>query len=217
MNATLSQEQASLKRPGLPVFNLRKIVAPVDFSTRSSRALECARAFARQFAAEILLVHVVEPTVIPDNFGIVPPAYEEVGDALMKAAKERLTKLADDLSGELAKVKWEVCTGRPAWEIVRVAEEGGADLIIITTHGYTGLKHVLMGSTAELIVRHAKCPVLTIRSSEVETDTGTNLSGTTELGRKCLEMGPICEFNHFTPRALKRMLRALKNRRRQQF
>jgi nucleotide-binding universal stress UspA family protein len=57
-------------------------------------------------------------------------------------------------------------TGRAPWEIVQVAAEMAADLIIITTHGYTGLKHVLMGSTAELIVRHAPCPVLTVRDPE---------------------------------------------------
>jgi nucleotide-binding universal stress UspA family protein len=59
-----------------------------------------------------------------------------------------------------------VCTGRAPWEILRVARETEADLIIIATHGYTGLKHVLLGSTAELVVRHAPCPVLTVRQVE---------------------------------------------------
>lgn len=164
MNVTLSREQAGVTRPVHPAINLRKILAPVDFSNHSGKALAYVQAVARQFGAEVLLVHVVEPTVIPDNFGIVPPAYEEVGAALIKAAKERLTRLTSELGLDTGKVRWEVRTGRAAWEIVRAAEEAGVDLIVITTHGYTGLKHVLMGSTAELIVRHATCPVLTVRS-----------------------------------------------------
>jgi len=166
MNATASREQQDLTRPTPPTMQLRKVLAPVDFSDHSNKAMEYVRAFAKQFGAEVLLLHVVEPTVIPDNFGIVPPAYEEVGEALMKAARERLSRMASELGADEGKVRWEVCSGRPAWEIVRAAEEAKADLIIITTHGFTGLKHVLMGSTAELIVRHATCPVLTVRSPE---------------------------------------------------
>jgi len=78
----------------------------------------------------------------------------------------RLARLAAELSPKRDAVQTVVRTGRAPWEIVRVAGEVEADLIIITTHGYTGLKHVLMGSTAELIVRHAPCPVLTVRDPE---------------------------------------------------
>jgi universal stress protein A len=149
-----------------PLLKLRTILAPVDFSNYSVKALDYVRAFAAQFGAKVALVHVVEPTVIPDNFGIVPPSYEEVGVALVKAAGERLEKMAADISSKSGGTLRIVRTGRAPWEIVRVAEEVEADLIIITTHGYTGLKHVLMGSTAELIVRHAPCPVLTVRDPE---------------------------------------------------
>jgi universal stress protein A len=148
------------------LFRLRTLLAPVDFSNYSAKALDYVRAFAAQFGAEVVLVHVVEPTVIPDNFGIVPPSYEEVGTALVKAAEVRLSRLAEEVSAKSGTVRQVVRTGRAPWEIVRVAEEVEADLIVITTHGYTGLKHVLMGSTAELIVRHAPCPVLTVRDPE---------------------------------------------------
>ena len=167
MNATSTPNEAgsSAGRPQ-PLFRLRTILAPVDFSSYSAKALDYVRAFAAQFGANVVLVHVVEPTVIPDNFGIVPPSYEEVGTALVKAAEGRLAKLAADVSPKSEAVRQVVRTGRAPWEIVRVAEEVEADLIIITTHGYTGLEHVLMGSTAELIVRHAPCPVLTVRDPE---------------------------------------------------
>lgn len=166
MSAKITNEQAGSLSSVPPAIHLRKILAPVDFSAHSSKALDYVRAFAQQFNAAVVLVHVVEPTVIPDNFGVVPPAYEQVGDVLRKTAEERLRRLAGELGVRTDAVQWEVCTGRAAWEIVRVAEECAVDLIVITTHGYTGLKHVLMGSTAELIVRHAPCPVLTVRTPE---------------------------------------------------
>lgn len=154
--------QAAESRAG-SLLKLRTILAPVDFSEYSAKALNYVRAFASEFNARVVLLHVVEPTVIPDNFGIVPPAYEEVGAALVKAAEERLGRMRSEISPLADRAEVMVRTGRAPWEIVRVAEQVEADMIIITTHGYTGLKHVLMGSTAELIVRHAPCPVLTVR------------------------------------------------------
>ena len=167
MNTTIESGEAnrSAKGSGL-LFRLRTILAPVDFSADSAKALNYVRAFAAQFEADVVLVHVVEPAIIPDNFGIVPPSYEEIGGALVKAAEERLKRLANEVAPRPGAVQWMVRTGRAPGEIVRVAGEVKADLIIITTHGYTGLKHVLMGSTAELIVRHAPCPVLTVRDPE---------------------------------------------------
>lgn len=166
MNATATtQEKLKTNKRG-PLFRLQTILAPVDFSDYSAKALDYVRAYAKQFDAKVVLIHVVEPTVIPDNFGIVPPSYEEVGAALVKAAEERMARLATEVAPKAGAVSWMVRTGRAPWEIVRAAEEMEADLIIITTHGYTGLKHVLMGSTAELIVRHASCPVLTVRDPE---------------------------------------------------
>ena len=146
------------------VFRLKIILAPVDFSRYSAKALDYVRAFAGQFNTEVVLAHVIEPTVIPDNFGIVPPAYEQMSGTLAKAAEEKLARLATEFPG--VQVRSIVRIGRAPWEVVRLAEEISADLIIITTHGYTGLKHVLLGSTAELIVRHAPCPVLTVRDPE---------------------------------------------------
>jgi nucleotide-binding universal stress UspA family protein len=164
-----SRSEAAAASP----FRLRIIVAPVDFSQYSAKALDYVRAFAVQFKAQIVLAHVIEPAVIPDNFGIVPPAYEEMSTVLTRSAEEKLARLTADFPG--CAVKTFVRVGRAPWEIVQLAEEVGADLLIISTHGYTGLKHVLLGSTAELIVRHAPCPVLTVRHPEhdfVETRAG---------------------------------------------
>ena len=162
MNATSALPNIKNAQRREYLAKLKCILAPVDFSENSEQALEYVRAFAGQFDTEVVLLHVVEPTIIPDNFGMIPPAYEQMGEALVKTAQERLSSMAGELSSDAGDVRCLVHTGRPAWEIVRVAAEVEADLIIITTHGYTGLKHVLMGSTAELIVRHAPCPVMTV-------------------------------------------------------
>jgi universal stress protein A len=166
MNTELTSKAGKPESGAGLLIKLRTILAPVDFSENSAKALDYVRALAGQFNAKVVLLHVVEPTVIPDNFGIVPPSYEEIGTALVKAAEERLVTLAAEVSPKAGTVRQMVRTGRAPWEIVRLAKEVEADLIVITTHGYTGLKHVLMGSTAELIVRHAPCPVLTVRDPE---------------------------------------------------
>lgn len=147
-------------------FSLRTILVPVDFSEHTAKAVGYGQAFAGQFGAKLVLVHVIEPAVVPDNFGIVPPSYEEMNGLMAQTAQQRLGQLALEIAGNKLSVRPLVCTGRAPWEIVRVARETETDLIIITTHGYTGLKHVLLGSTAELVVRHAPCPVLTVRQVE---------------------------------------------------
>jgi len=162
MNATSALPDIKNAQRREPLVRLKRILAPVDFSENSEKALHYVRTFAGRFDADLVLLHVVEPTIIPDNFGMIPPAYEQVGQALVKTAEERLARMAHDLSSVAGEVRCLVQVGRAAWEIVRVAEEVKADLIVITTHGYTGLKHVLMGSTAELIVRHAPCAVMTV-------------------------------------------------------
>jgi nucleotide-binding universal stress UspA family protein len=169
----LLQEGLKAAEKASSPFRLRTILAPVDFSENSAQALDYVRAFATQFDAQVVLAHIVEPTIIPDSFGIVPPSYQEISDQLATSAADRLEKLAGTALPGRESVKTVVRTGRASWEIVRLAAEVGADLIIITTHGYTGLKHVLMGSTAELIVRHAPCPVLTVRHPERGFVAGT--------------------------------------------
>lgn len=146
------------------VFRLQTILVPVDFSSFSSKALDYAVAFARQFGATIVLVHVVEPMVYPENYMAVPTVNEDINGSLMKAAEEKLAAARKAIDSD--RVKGVTRLGRPYVEIVEVAKEEEADLIILATHGHTGFKHVLLGSTAERVVRHAPCPVLTVRNPE---------------------------------------------------
>lgn len=150
--------------------HLRRLLVPVDFSDRSRQALAEAVTFARQFQSRILLVHVVEPMVLPENLMLAVPELPEVGGSLVGDCEQRLARLAEKEIPAEHRGDTFVRVGRPFDEICQLAANEQADLIIISTHGYTGLKHVLLGSTAERVVRHAPCPVLTLRAKAASAE-----------------------------------------------
>jgi nucleotide-binding universal stress UspA family protein len=148
-------------------FALKHILVPVDFSQCSLKALRYAVAFARQFKASITLLYVVQQYYLPGDFtgGLDYAALEK--EIEENSAKE-LESIAAKQVGKKAPWKVLLRMGRPVDQIIRVADELNADLIILATHGHSGLKHVVLGSTAENVVRHAPCPVLTVRAEEHE-------------------------------------------------
>lgn len=141
---------------------------PIDFSENSKKALRYAQPFAEQFGAEIILLHVVEPMIRPEGYMIVPVALESRRVARMDEREMRLGSLRHQEIGERIKGDTFVQMGEPHKEIISMAKARKVDLIIIATHGYTGVKHVVLGSTAERVVRHAPCPVLVVREKENE-------------------------------------------------
>lgn len=142
----------------------RKIVLAYDFSASGKRALERALAMAMLFDASLHLVHVVEYMVPMDtSFGSVSPFEVDLTEELVKAAKHRMTQLVSQL--ECPKLHWRVELGSPKVEIIRVAEEVKADLIVVGSHGRHGLG-VILGSTPASIVNHAPCDVLSVRLRE---------------------------------------------------
>jgi len=148
--------------PSLVPLRIKSILVPLDFSPSSKKALDYAVAFARQFKARLTLLHVVEPVATPDFAASFPLAMEN--NKLVAAAKnelERVVKAARIPSSIVEKLL--VRSGRSFHEIADAARTRKADLILISTHGYTGLKHALLGSTTERVVRHARCPVLVVR------------------------------------------------------
>ncbi len=158
-----SATNESPRRPARKSLRFRKILVPVDFSKCAEEALSYAQQFGAQHESGLILLHVVEPIVYPAELGYpslaaIPPQsdYEHAGRARLAHWLRQATKTG-------AKVKAELRVGQPYVEITRAAKEFGVDLIIISTHGHTGLKHVFLGSTAERVVRHAECPVLTLR------------------------------------------------------
>jgi universal stress protein A len=146
--------------------SMKTILVPVDFSECSEKALVYARGMAKQFGARIVLLHVVELSYSYADMAVFD--YASIEKDLRVAAETRLRSLAKGIEKDGTAAAVEIRLGRPAREVAECAKKLGTDLIIISTHGYTGLKHVLLGSTAETIVRHAPCPVLVVRPQEHE-------------------------------------------------
>ncbi len=151
------------------MIDLHRILVPTDFSKQSQNALKYAVAFAEKFGAELYLLHVVQDLAvfIPDMITVAPPVLptvKQLTDAVY-VAFERLIE-ENHLTG-LA-VHREVREGSPFVEIIRFASEEDMDLIVLSTHGHTGLAHMLLGSVTEKVVRKAPCPILTVRDPEHE-------------------------------------------------
>ena len=146
-----------------------KIVCPVDLSEVSMGALKLAAGVADTCGSSLVVVNVVEPIVAPSDFTFGPMTTGEVEDRLVERSEVALRELAATLHLPEGRVSVRVERGRASSEIVRVAQEEKADLLVMGTHGYTGMAHVLLGSTAERVLRKAPCPVLTLRASDLAT------------------------------------------------
>jgi nucleotide-binding universal stress UspA family protein len=145
--------------------DLKRILVPVDFSQHSLRAVRFARDWADRFHAGVCLLHVAEPLNTAAPFGAQPVILPPRPPGFRSKIKTELDTLARKAFPKSTKVTVEVREGVPYDAIVTLARKWKADIIIIATHGRTGLMRVLIGSTAERVVRHAQCPVLTIRSA----------------------------------------------------
>jgi nucleotide-binding universal stress UspA family protein len=147
----------------------QKIVAPTDFSPASALALDAAALLAKQFGATIVLLYVYDPSLLSPLYAVpgagamleVAPRAPEFEDSVQK----EMEKLRAERLKDIPKVEFAIKQHTSAAEgICEHAESAGADLIVLSTHGRTGLSHMLIGSVAERVVRHAPCPVLTLRS-----------------------------------------------------
>ncbi len=158
-----TQSQAAVPR-------LRQILLPTDFSGCANYALPYAAAIARATRARIVCLHVVEPVVPAVGYtGLADPMpLADITDRLEDSAENELPKLIDCEELKGLEVEEAIVHGDAAAEIVRVAGERAADLIVISSHGRTGLGRMLFGSTAEAVVRHAGCPVLVVKPPQEE-------------------------------------------------
>ena len=143
--------------------SVKRVLVPIDFSGYSLEALDYAKRFAKLFNAELLLLHVVEPTVYPTDFSFGQIALPNIEGELHRRSEEELQRLSQNMSKEV-RVRGMTRLGKPFLEITDAAKEYDVDLIIIASHGHTGVEHILFGSTAEKVIRKAHCPVLTVRS-----------------------------------------------------
>lgn len=165
-----SKTKRSGVRRKLPkdAFRLKRILVPVDFSVNSKRALKYAVEFAKIFDGSLTLMYVVEPLVYPPDFSFGQIGYPNIEDEVTRRAEQELQALVDEhIGGEVATEK-VVVSGKPFYEIIDYASENDIDLIIIATHGASGVEALLFGSTAEKVVRKADCPVLVVRGEPVK-------------------------------------------------
>lgn len=151
------------------MIDLKHILVPTDFSKHSQNALKYAAALADKFGAELHLLHVVQnlALMIPDMVNVVPPILPS-GEQMTSAVRVALDRVIRENQLERFKVHAEVREGTPFYEIIQLAKDKKVDLIVMGTHGHSGLAHVLMGSVTDKVVRKAPCPVLTVRHPEHE-------------------------------------------------
>ena len=155
-------EDLAAKSYGSRKFNLSRIVAPTDFSPNSERAVEYAVQLARHLGAKLTLLHVVpEPSAL--DYSMEGVSVQEI-QGWEEEAEKRLTEWRARAQLEYKEVDaLRASALHPRDQIVRAARDLSADLLVISTHGYTGWKHFLFGSDAEKILEHAPCLVLIVR------------------------------------------------------
>ncbi|MCI0380621.1 MAG: universal stress protein [Gemmataceae bacterium] len=143
------------------MLGLRTILHPTDFSPNSVYALHVASALARDYNANLIILHVYAVPVAVYGYGegVLPPREEQL---------ESLRKELHEVQVPDVRLTHLLVEGDSVGEILRVADQNHADLIVMGTHGRRGLKRLLMGSVAEMVVRRASCPVLTVRTPVLE-------------------------------------------------
>ena len=150
---------------------LNRIVVGTDFSETSGDALVYAVAFARRFGADLLLLNAIYPQYYATNADYLPFDYGSLLGETRRAAEKDMDEIVKSVSFGDVSFQARIEEGHPGETLVKVAEEEGADLIVVSTHGRTGLPHVLVGSTTQHVVRHANCPVLVIPRAARTTTT----------------------------------------------
>ncbi len=144
--------------------DIQLILVPIDFSDQVGAVIEWATHLAEEHSSKILLLHVYH---LPVEFQQLEGAYlpPDFWSNVKKEAEQQLTTHTQQIRKHDVEVTPLVREGYPATIIVEEAESQGADLIVIGTHGHTGLKHLLLGSVAERVVQKSPCPVLTVKGS----------------------------------------------------
>jgi nucleotide-binding universal stress UspA family protein len=146
------------------MLSINRILCAVDFSAPSARALQYALALAERLGAQVDVIHVYEfPNFAVEDGAVELPPYMQ--ESLAMRLRERLEQFVKEKAVEGPKTSTHLLEGIPYLQIVEAAKGHQADLVVIGTHGRTGLSHMMLGSVAERVVRTSEVPVLTIRSA----------------------------------------------------
>jgi nucleotide-binding universal stress UspA family protein len=145
------------------MYDIKTILLTTDFSDTAARAVEPAVALARRFGARLVLTFVEEDRLPPLVVEYMAVGVEDVLSQQVDRARARLEEYAAAHLAGIEDLELVIGVGTPHVEIVRLAEENRADLIVIATHGRGFISHAILGSTAERVLRRAPCPVLVVR------------------------------------------------------
>jgi len=148
------------------MIQIKKILVPTDFSEYAQLALQYGISLCREFEAKLILLHVIEDPFYPStgaNFGF---DMADFFDRLEKESEQRMVEMTAEIEAQQFSVERIITRGTPFMEIIRIAREETIDMIILSTHGRTGLAHVLMGGVTDKVVRKAPCPVLVVRKAQ---------------------------------------------------
>lgn len=142
---------------------IKTILFPTDFSQGARAAMDHAVSLARDYRAKLILLYVIQDISIAEWYIPSSLSVTDLVEDMQKSAWQEMDKWAAEVSAKVPDSEKMVVRGVPFVEIIRTAKDKNADLIVIGTHGRTGIDHMLFGSTAEKVVRKAHCPVLTVR------------------------------------------------------
>lgn len=146
--------------------NLKTILVAIDFSDTSDVAFKTALFMARQFSARLVLVHVISEPIDLRGFYVPHISFDKLEEEVTAGAQKMMEQYCRTHFKDFDNYESMIVPGIPYQEIIATAQKSEADMIVIGTHGRTGLDHVLFGSTAEKVVRKSQLPVLTVRLSE---------------------------------------------------
>lgn len=147
----------------IPMKPLTKILTAIDFSENSECAFDYALTLATRFNAELTIIHVINEPVDLRGFYVPHISFEQLEKEIEESAVKMMDAFCSSKLGTFSNYKTAIVTGIPCDEITSAAAKMDASLIVLGTHGRTGLDRILFGSTAERVVRSAACPVLTVR------------------------------------------------------
>lgn len=143
--------------------NIKNILFPTDFSENSNYAFDYALDLAKKFGARLYILHVIHELIDTTGFYVPNISLDKLQNDLVKGAEEMMGRFIKERMGDFKEYETMNIIGLPHIEVMNVAKDKGIDMIVMGTHGRTGIDRVLFGSTAEKVVKKAPCPVLTVR------------------------------------------------------